>query len=281
MKRLSTISLRPTTAIAGSGLALLSLFAVACGGGSGESTAPATSPKAAEAPKAAPAPAAPAAPAAVLGSSAVAGKVAFEGKAPSMKPTKMDADPACAAKHSGPVFPETLVLGDGQTLANVFVQVKNPPAGTFPAPAEPVIIDQNGCRYIPHVAGVMAGQALKFRNSDGILHNVHGLPKENREFNIGMPPTLLEKDTVLNKPEAFFPVKCDVHPWMRSYVAVMTHPYFAVSGIDGTFQIPNLPAGTYEIEAWHEKLGTQTASITVADGETGSADFSFSVPTKG
>lgn len=276
MKRPTGMSLHPAAALAGSGLLLLTL---ACGGGSGHSAAPAASEPAPE-PKAE-APAASPAPAAVLGSSSVAGTISFEGKPPSLKPTKMDADPACAAKHDGPVYPETLVLGEGQTLANVFVQVKNPPAGQHPTPSEAVVIDQVGCRYIPHVAGVMAGQPIQFRNSDGILHNVHGLPKENREFNIGMPPTLTEKETVLNKPEPFFPVKCDVHPWMRSYVAVMTHPYFAVSGEDGGFEISNLPAGSYEIEAWHEKLGTQTATITVGDGETGSTDFSFSVPVKG
>ncbi len=209
----------------------------------------------------------------------VTGKITYDDKVPNLRPVKMDADPACKAKHDGPVYPDVLVLGDGNALSYVFVQVKNAPSGGAAAPSTPVVIDQKGCRYDPHVAGVRVGQPLLFRNSDGILHNVHGLPKENREFNIGMPPTLKEKEQVLNKPEPVFPVKCDVHPWMKAYVAVMTHPYFAVTGADGTFEISGLPAGTYEVEAWHERLGTQTSSVTVGDGAA-SADFSFKIPSK-
>ena len=208
----------------------------------------------------------------------ITGTITYDDKVPSFKPLNMDADPACASKHDGPVYPDVLVLGDGNSLANVFVQVKNAPAGGA-ASSEPVIIDQKGCRYEPHVVGVMVDQPVQFKNSDGILHNVHGLPKVNREFNIGMPPTLKEKDQVFNKPEAHFPVKCDVHPWMKTYIAVMTHPYFAVSGTDGKFEISGLADGTYEIEAWHEKLGTQTASVTVSGGSA-STDFSFKVPKR-
>ncbi len=267
---------------------LIALFAlatglvVACGGGDTGSTtpAPAADSPAADSPAADPAPGAGSSTSsgAPTGTSSVTGSITYEGKVPSFKPLNMNADPACAAKHETPVFPESLVLGEGQHLANIFVRVKNAPSGSYSAPSEAVVIDQNGCRYLPHVVGVMAGQALKFRNSDGILHNVHGLPKENREFNIGMPPTVTEKDQTFNKPEPLFPVKCDVHPWMRSFVAVMTHPYFSITGTDGSFTIEGLPAGTYEIEAWHEKLGTQTASVTVGDGEAGSADFTFSAP---
>lgn len=209
----------------------------------------------------------------------ITGKITYDDKVPNLKPISMDADPVCASKHSGPVQPELLVVGEGNGLGNVFVQVKNAPAKDYPTPSEPAVIDQKGCLYVPHVLGVMVGQPLMFRNSDGILHNVHGLPEENREFNIGMPPTLKEKEQTFSKPEPVFPVKCDVHPWMRSYVAVMTHPYFSVSGKDGSFTIDGLPAGTYEIQAWHEKLGTQTASVTVADGAA-TQDFSFKVPGK-
>ncbi len=196
------------------------------------------------------------------------------GKGP-FAPIKMDADPSCAKKHSEPVPRGELVLGDGNTLANIFVQIKNPPAGEHEAPGEPGQIDQNGCIYIPHVLGVMAGQGLVFKNSDGILHNVHGLPEENREFNIGMPAALKQKEVALNKPEPVFRVKCDVHPWMNAYVAVMTHPYFAVTGEDGKFSI-DVPDGTYEIEAWHEKLGTQTQKITVP----GEMSFTFKLPAR-
>jgi plastocyanin len=208
----------------------------------------------------------------------VTGKVTYDDKVPTLRPLDMAADPACQAKHTTPVYPDVLVLGDGNTLANVFVAVKNPPAGSHPAPKTPVVIDQHGCEYRPHVVGLLAGQPLVFKNSDGILHNVHGLPKVNNEFNLGMPATVTTKETVLNKPEPVFPVKCDVHPWMRAYAAVMTHPFFAVTGKDGKFSIKDLPAGTYEVEAWHEKLGTQTASVTVGASDAKSVDFSFKVP---
>ena len=279
MKIHTTSRIFPMTA-----LAIAILLNWACGGssdtdGEAKSTAPAAEAPAAEAPAAeAPVAEASAAPA---GSSAVAGKVVFDGKAPRLRPIAMNADPGCASKHEGPVAVETLVLGEGQSLGNVFVQVKNAPAGTYPPPVEPAVVDQRGCLYNPRVLGVQAGQTLQFRNSDGLLHNVHGLPKENREFNIGMPPTVTETETKFNKPEPVFRVKCDVHPWMLSYVAVMTHPYFAVTDTSGEFRIEGLPAGTWEIEAWHERLGTHTASVTVADDETGTANFAFTVPSKG
>lgn len=210
----------------------------------------------------------------------VSGTVTYDDKVPTLKPLDMNADPACAAKHKEPVLPDMLVLGPGNGMANIFVQVKNPPAAAAKAPTTPVVIDQVGCRYEPHVAGVMAGQPLLFKNSDGVLHNVHGLPKMNREFNIGMPPTLKEKEQVLNKPEPVFQVKCDVHPWMQAYVAVMSHPFFAVTGKDGKFKIDNLPAGSYELEAWHEKLGTQTAKVMVDASGMATASFSFKTPKK-
>lgn len=220
----------------------------------------------------------------VLGTSvafagSVTGKVVYDDKVPKLRPIDMNADPTCASKHSGAVENPMLTLGPGNELANIFVQVKNAPAGNHTAPSDAVVIDQHGCLYEPRVIGAMVGQPVKFKNSDGILHNVHGLPKVNREFNIGMPPTLKEKEQVFNKPEPLFPVKCDVHPWMQSYVAIMTHPFFAVTGADGSFEISDLPDGTYELEAWHERLGTQTQSITVSGGSA-SANFTFKVPAK-
>lgn len=209
----------------------------------------------------------------------VTGTISYEGKVPNLRPLDMNADPSCAKKHEGRVANPMLTLGGNNEMANIFVQVMNPPAGDHKAPSSAVVIDQDGCLYHPRVAGAMVGQPVKFKNSDGILHNVHGLPKENREFNIGMPPTLKEKDQVFNKPEPMFPVKCDVHPWMQSFVAVMTHPYFAVTGEDGSFSIKDLPAGTYQLEAWHERLGTQKMSVTVGDGAA-SADITFTTPKK-
>ena len=124
----------------------------------------------------------------------------------------------------------------------------------------------------------MAGQPLTFVNTDGLLHNVHGLPKDNREFNLGMPASRAEASETLNTPEPAFHVKCDVHPWMQAYVAVMDNPFFAVTGKDGKFKIAGLPPGEYQVEAWQEKLGTRTGTVTVGDGETGTVDFQFDVP---
>ena len=205
----------------------------------------------------------------------IAGKITYKGKVPRTRPYDMASDPDCAKMHSGgKAANQMLVLGDGNTLANVFVRIKNAPGFGSRVPNEPVVIDQNGCIYEPRVVGVMVGQPLRFKNSDGILHNVHGVPQVNKEFNIGMPPALAQSDVEFNRPEPVFSVKCDVHPWMNSYVAVMTHPYFAVTGTDGRFKIDNVPDGTYEIEAWHEKLSAKTGKATVSGGAA-TLDFSF------
>ena len=143
------------------------------------------------------------------------------------------------------------------------------------------IIDQNGCMYSPHVMGVMAGQPVKILNSDATMHNIHALPKVNREFNKGMPKSLKEISTVFDKSEDVFVIKCDVHPWMKSYTQVFDHPYFAVTGTDGTFNIPNVPDGTYEIVAWQEKFKNKVLiqSVTIKGGSA-SVDFNFKRPKK-
>lgn len=212
------------------------------------------------------------------GDATITGTITYVGQVPNLPTIDMNADPTCAAKHSGPVPVQALVLGDGNTVGNIFVQVKDSFAqGDYPPPTTPVVIEQDGCMYNPHVVGVMAGQPLEFWNADGVLHNVHGLPQKNREFNLGMPATLREKQEVLNTPESLFPVKCDVHPWMNAYVAVMSHPYFDVTGTDGKYSI-KVPAGTYTIETWQEKLGTQTQQVTVGAGETKTVDFQLQGP---
>jgi plastocyanin len=264
--------------------AVLLTFGAACGGGEEAADAPA-----AEAPGAAPAANGAATADLEPGNAAVAelgdgtatisGTITFAGSAPSLRPVAMDADPACAGKHQGPVENQILLLGDGNTMGNVFVKINSGLAEKqWPAPSEPAVIDQEGCIYHPHVMGVMAGQTLAFLNSDEMLHNVHGLPEVNRDFNLGMPATVERSDWTLEQPEPVFEVKCDVHPWMQSYVAVKSHPYFAVTGEDGRFEIRNVPAGTYEIEAWHERLGTQTATVTVEDGGAATSDLTFSTP---
>jgi plastocyanin len=212
----------------------------------------------------------------------ITGSVTFDGKAPALKPLSMDADPVCAKKHSAPVPNEMLALGSGNTMGNILVWVsKGLPAGkTWPVPKTPVVLDQNGCVYKPHVMGIMVGQTYRILNSDGVLHNIHTLPKVNAAFNKGMPPTLKEATTVFAKPEDVFHIKCDVHPWMSAYIAVFTHPFFSATATDGKFTIAGLDPGTYEVTAWHERLGTQTASVTVGASDTKTQNFKFTLPAK-
>jgi plastocyanin len=221
-------------------------------------------------------------PGTALAASSVTGTVTFDGKVPNLKPLSMDADPACAKMHPKPVPSEMLVLGSGNTMGNILVWVSKglPEGKTWPPPKTPVVLDQKGCIYVPHVMGIMVGQAYRILNSDGILHNVHALPKINRGFNRPMPATVKESTATFDKPETAppFQIKCDVHPWMSAYVGVFTHPFFSVTGTDGKFTLSGLDPGTYEITAWHERLGTQTASVTVAASETKTQDFTFTTP---
>jgi plastocyanin len=219
-------------------------------------------------------------PGVALAASSITGTIIFDGKAPTLKPLTMDADPVCAKKHSAPVPSEMLVLGTGNTMGNVMVWVsKGVPAGkTWPAPTTPAVLDQNGCQYKPHVMGLMVGQPYRILNSDGILHNIHTLPKINKGFNKPMPATLKETTTTFDKAEAIFPIKCDVHPWMQAYVGVFTHPFYSVTTTNGKYTISGLDPGTYEITAWHERLGTQTATVTVGASGTKTQDFKFALP---
>lgn len=210
----------------------------------------------------------------------ITGTISYEGKVPTLKPLAMDADPACAAKHDKPVANEMLLLGSGNTMGNILVSVKSGlPAGkTYPAPKEALVMDQSGCQYKPHVLALQVGQPLKVLNSDGVLHNVHALPKTNGQFNMAMPGTRKDAEHTFEKAEGAFQVKCDVHPWMTAYVSIFDHPFFGVTKEDGKFTLANLPAGSYEIEAWHEKLGSKIEKVTVADGESKTVDFKFTAP---
>lgn len=211
----------------------------------------------------------------------ISGTIKFDGEAPKFKEIKMDADPVCMTLHSSPVYPQTLVLGEGKTMGNVFVHIKKGlTQKSFQSPAGELVIDQKGCEYHPHVAGVMVGQTVKVLNPDGTLHNVHILSKVNPEANIAMPKFRKDITVKFDKSEFMFALKCDVHPWMGAWLAVMPHPFFTVTKGDGKFMLADLPAGTYEVEAWHEKLGAKSVTVTVAEGDNATADFSFSAPTK-
>jgi len=206
----------------------------------------------------------------------ISGKVLFTGAAPEPQPILMDAEPICQEKYPDGAFTEEVVVNDNGTLQNVFVYVKSGLGDLkFPIPAQSVVLDQQGCRYHPHVLGIQAGQELIIRNSDGILHNIHPMPTLNRAFNLGQPIAMDSKKT-FDKVEVMIPISCDVHDWMSGYAGVLDHPYFSVTGTDGAFSLPNLPPGTYTIEVWHEKYGTQTMEVTIGEKETKDVEFTFS-----
>ncbi len=209
------------------------------------------------------------------GGPGVTGKAVFEGTAPAPQPIRMDADPVCALQHKDGANTEEVVVNPNGTLKNVFVYVKQGlPAGQkFEAPKTPVVFDQKGCHYEPHIFGIQVNQPFEIHNSDETLHNVHALPKASKEFNLGMPLKGMKLTKTFTSPEVMVKIKCEVHPWMAAYGGVLDHPYFAVTGEDGSFTIKDLPPGEYTIEAWHEKYGSQTATVKVSD--TTEVSFTF------
>lgn len=221
-------------------------------------------------------PAPPAAPPPPAAPGSVTGRILFAGAKPKPKLlTGMDANPQCLKQHGGkPPASEEIVINEDGTLANVYVWVKSGPVPATPVPATRVRLDQVKCVYVPHVVAIMAGQELEIHNSDPVNHNIHPLPMENREWNESQPPQGEAKIKTFPTPELMIPFKCNVHPWMRAYVNVAPHTFFAVTGADGKFTIPGLPPGDYVIEAVHEKLGAQEVKVTVGtDAKT--ADFTF------
>src|SRR5688572_10584046 len=207
--------------------------------------------------------------------SAIKGKVLLEGTPPENPVLKMASDPACGTAE---VRAESYVAENG-ALQNVFVHIKDGLGNKyiFDTPTEPVKLDQKGCRYLPHVLGVRVSQPLEVRNSDQTLHNVHGMPQVNREFNHGQPIVGMKNTVTFSSPEVMVPFKCDVHAWMLAYVGVVPHPYFAVTGKEGTFELQTIPPGTYTVEAWHEKLGRQTQTVTLAEKDSKDVTFTFKV----
>jgi len=213
------------------------------------------------------------------GTATVKGTVKFEGEAPRRRPLDLGAEEFCVNSHSDkPLLTETVIVGAGGGLANVFVRITKGLEGwKFEKGTGKVVLNQVGCQYVPHLLGAQAGQTLTIRNSDPIMHNVHGINMATKRdvFNHAQAKQGLENDEELRKPMMIF-VKCDVHGWMGSHLIVERSPFFAVTGEDGAFSLPKLPPGTYTIEAWHEKLGTKTQTVTVGDGETKDISFSFS-----
>jgi plastocyanin len=208
------------------------------------------------------------------GSGAVTGKVSYVGTPAKAEPIDMSKDPACLKLRAKPLLTETAVTGPGNTLANVVVYISS---GAEDAPAEgtkEAVFDQQGCRYAPHVLAVRVGQPIRFSNSDPLSHNIHTLAKVNREWN-RIQPAQTPAFSYAYDQEEFIPVKCNTHPWMLGYIAVLKTSYFAVTAEDGKFTLPELPPGKYTVTAWHEVYGTQSREITIAGGEPQIVSFLF------
>jgi plastocyanin len=205
----------------------------------------------------------------------VRGVVKFEGTVPKAKPISMAADPSCAKQHPGAVLSQEVMTDGKGDLQNVIVFVSEGLGDrTFDLPSQPVVIEQKGCLYQPHVLAVRANQPLQVVNDDPTSHNIHPTPANNREWNKAEPPGTSLQDSFARE-EIAIPVKCNVHPWMRGYIAVFKHPFFAVTGKDGGFDLSSLPPGTYTIKAWHEKFGTSTQTVTIGANETKEISFVF------
>jgi len=207
----------------------------------------------------------------------ISGKVIVNGTLPKLKPVDLSKDSMCAKLHAGkPLFPDTVLTGPGNSLRNVVVYISSgaPPSG--PVPSAPVILDQYDCRYTSPVLAFRVGQEVRISNTDPLSHNVHPLAKVNREWNKIQPPGT-PPFSYTYENEEFIPVKCNLHPWMKGYFVVLKTSFFAVTGEDGRFAIPDLPPGHYTLTAWHESLGTQTAEVDVPNsGDAQTVNFTFS-----
>lgn len=205
---------------------------------------------------------------------ALSGKVVFQGVPPAAGVVNMAADPACGAENTPS---EAMLVNASGDVQNAFVYLKDglEPAYSFEVPTATVVLDQKGCHYTPRVFGVRVGQTVQVNNDDATLHNVHSLPRSNREFNHSTPFQGAHMTTTFTVPEIMVRLTCNVHAWMTAYAGVVAHPFFAVTGPDGRFEIKGLPPGTYTFEAWHERFGTQTQSVTIGDRQAQTVTFTF------
>jgi plastocyanin len=221
----------------------------------------------------APAPAAVSNPVDAAAAGSLQGTITLEGTPPAAETINRRSDAYC--EGLGTATTQVFVVSNGG-LQNVFIYIKDGLGGLkFPVPTTPVVLDQQGCTYLPRVFGIQAGQALEIRNSDDTLHNIHALPMNNREFNRGQALKGMKHTHVFTTAEVMVPFNCDVHKWMNAWVGVLDHPFYVVSGPGGAFEIRDVPPGTYTIEAWHEKLGTQTQTVTIGPKEAGNLSFVF------
>ncbi len=210
----------------------------------------------------------------------ITGKIKFDGAKPKLARIMMDQDPVCVSKHKTPVYAQDGEVNSNGTLPNVFVYVKEGAEKyKFEPPSGQAVLDQDGCMYKPHVLGIQVGQDLHVVSSDPTTHNIHPMPKDNREWNESQAPGAAPIDKTFARSELMIPVKCNQHPWMRAYIGVVKNPLFAVTGSDGTFTIKGIPPGDYTIEAWTAIGGTggqtQDQKVTVAPKESKTVDFTF------
>ncbi len=214
-----------------------------------------------------------------VNSGTISGTIHFTGKAPKPILIDMGQDPVCGLASAN-YTKQYIISGTG--LENVFVYVKSGLGDkAYAAPSTPVVMDQKGCRYIPHVIGVMAGQPIQFTNSDATMHNVHMTPSDakNQSVDISEAPSTPGESRTLAAPELMVPVRCNNHPWMEGFINAISNPFYAVSGDDGHFTIKGVPPGTYTIAADHEVMGEKTATVTVAPHQTATVDFTYAIPT--
>jgi hypothetical protein len=241
---------------------ILAPFALACAG----------SPQQAEPAKTASTPAA--APQGPHGTASISGKVTFEGKPPAPEKINLTSDPKCVEAHPDGLVRSLIQVKDGG-LKDVLVSVKSGLAGSYPAPTQPATLDQRGCDYTPRMVVVQVDQPLLITNDDDTLHNVHPRPQINEEFNVGQPDRGMQQTEKFKKPELLIPVGCDVHPWMRAWISVVSNPFWALTKDDGSFEIKGLPAGSYEVEVAHGKLPPVTRRLELKDGEAATLDVAL------
>jgi Carboxypeptidase regulatory-like domain len=204
------------------------------------------------------------------------GTAKLDGPAPKRAPISMAREPSCAANHKTPPMAEDVVVGPNGALQNVVIYISEGlPDMVWDPPQTPVILSQDGCTYTPHVVALQTAQKLRVVNGDKTSHNIHPMPFGNPEWNKSQPPGMPPFEESFARQEVGIPVKCNVHPWMRAYIAVLRHPFFSVTNESGAFAIKNLPPGTYTVTAWHEKLGTATQKITAGAGESKALQFVF------
>jgi plastocyanin len=206
----------------------------------------------------------------------ITGEVRFEGTPPAASTVEMSSAKDCAAQHPGGRVSAGDVLVQGGKVQNAIVAIENGLGDrVFAVPETPVVIDQHGCMFDPRVAAAQVDQPIEFRNSDALPHNVHGEPAKSSSWNFSLGLKGATRKLDVDAAQPVIPIKCDIHPWMRAFLGVYDHPYFMVTGADGTFTLRDVPPGTYTLEAWHERFGTKTATVTLAPSETKTVAFTF------